>query len=137
MLGYYYEGRSKKNVERHNYAEKNSLMRANMVILSSEWAKNGAINYCGISEDKIKILCFGINLIDRYKPHALYDVVRILVVGVEWKRKGTDLAIDCVNVLNHSKYGRQFELTIIGLDKLENYNYSDSVKFVGRLNKDN
>lgn len=137
MLGYYYEGGSKKNVERHNCAEKNSLMRANTVILSSNWAKNDAINYYGISEDKIKVLCFGANLIDRYKPHALHDVVRILFVGVEWKRKGTDIAIDCVNVLNHSKYGRKFELTIIGLDKPENYNCSDSVKFVGRLNKDN
>lgn len=137
MLGYYYEGGSKKNVERHNCAEKNSLMRANTVILSSNWAKNDAINYYGISEDKIKVLCFGANLNDRYKPHALHDVVRILFVGVEWKRKGTDIAIDCVNVLNHSKYGRKFELTIIGLDKPENYNCSDSVKFVGRLNKDN
>ncbi len=117
MLGYYYEGGSKKNVERHNCAEKNSLMRANTVILASNWAKNDAINYYGISEDKIKVLRFGANLIDRYKPHALHDVVKILFVGVEWKRKGTDLAIDCVDALNHSNCGRKFELTIIGLDK--------------------
>lgn len=45
MLGYYYEGGSKQNVERHNCAEKNSLMRANTVILASNWAKNDAINY--------------------------------------------------------------------------------------------
>lgn len=137
MLGYYYEGGSKKNIERHDCAEKNSLIRANSVILSSEWAKNDAIKYYGISEKKIKVLCFGANLIDRYKPHALHDVVKILFVGVEWKRKGTDLAIDCVDVLNHSKCGRKFELTIIGLDEPENYDCSDSVHFVGRLNKDN
>lgn len=29
------------------------------------------------------------------------------------------------------------QLTIIGLDKPENYNGPDSVNFVGRLNKDN
>lgn len=77
------------------------------------------------------------NIPQEYKVVYLSDVVKILFVGVEWKRKGTDLAIDCVDVLNHSKCGRKFELTIIGLDKPENYNGSDSVHFVGRLNKDN
>ena len=31
-------------------------MRANTVILFSDWAKNDAINYYVISEDKIKVL---------------------------------------------------------------------------------
>lgn len=136
MLGYYYEGGSKKNIERHNCAEKNSLKRANAIILSSEWAKNDAVKYYGISENKIRVLCFGANLIDKYEPHALHDVIRILFVGVEWKRKGADLAIDCLDILNHSKCGRKFELTIIGLDKPEDYSGSNAVHFVGRLNKD-
>lgn len=137
MLGYYYSGGSKKNIERHNCVEKNSLMRADTVILSSEWAKNDAVKYYGISKNKIKVLCFGANLVDRYKPHALHDVIRVLFVGVEWKRKGADLAIDCIDILNNSKCGYKFELTIIGLNKPENYNGSSAVHFLGRLNKDN
>lgn len=136
MLGYYFDGGSKINIDRHNRNEKNSLLRANKIILASEWAKNDAISYYGIQENKIDVLCFGANLQDRYiASHTLHKVIRILFVGVEWERKGADLAIDCIDILNRSgKY--KFELTIIGLDKPKHYSDSDAVHFVGRLYKD-
>lgn len=136
MLNYYYEGGTAGNIKRHNLAEKNSLERANAIIYSNDWAKKDAIQYYGISPHKINVLPFGANLEDRYILHGVHNVVKLLFVGVEWERKGAELAIQCVERLNKISKDRFFELTIIGLDKPTDYKNDNAVSFVGRLNKD-
>ena len=115
MLGYYYDGGTVGNVKRHEFAEKRSLERANAIIYASEWAKKDAIQYYGISSNKINVLPFGANLKDHYMPHGLHKVIKILFVGVEWERKGADLAIRCVERLNEMSKDRCFQLTLVGI----------------------
>ena len=56
-------------------------------------AHKHAIQYYGISPHKINVLPFGANLEDRYILHGVHNVVKLLFVGVEWERKGAELAI--------------------------------------------
>lgn len=137
MLNYYYFNENKGDIKNYNRVEQKSLCRADKVIFSSEWAKNDAIIYYGTDSDKIHVLPFGANLEDKYSEHDMGDIVKILFVGVEWERKGAELAIECVKNLNRRNYKKRFELTIIGLEKPEKYLADDSIHFVGRLNKNN
>lgn len=135
MLNYYYFHESQGDIKQYNKMERNSLFRANDIIFSSEWTKQDATHYYKVDADKIHVLPFGANLDDQYIEHDIGSVIRILFVGVEWERKGTDLAIESVKILNKKNYSKQFKLTIIGLEKPEEYVDSEEVHFVGRLNK--
>lgn len=137
MINYYYFNQDVNDMNRYNSLEYNSLHRADYVIFSSEWAKNDAVDYYKVDKNKIYVLPFGANLEDRYIEHDLHNIIKVLFVGVEWERKGTELAIKCIEYLNEVQKKWKFELTIIGLDKPEKYNVGKEIKFLGRLNKDN
>lgn len=137
MVDYYYFHESQGDIRNYNCMEKNSLFRADEIIFSSNWAKQDAIKYYGVAANKIHVLPFGANLDDKYIEHSMGDIIKILFVGVEWERKGADLAIECVKILNNKNYKKIFELTIIGLDKPEQYAENEHIHFVGRLNKNN
>lgn len=137
MINYYYFNENQKDIKKFNSMEKNSLYRADEIIFSSDWAKQDAIKYYGVDEKKIHVLPFGANLDDKYIEHNIGDIIKILFVGVEWERKGADLAIECINILNNKNYKKKFELTLIGLDKPKQYVESEFVHFVGKLNKNN
>lgn len=140
MLDYYFFNVSKSDEKHFNNAELNAQNKATDIIFSSNWARDDAIAYYGTNEDKIHVLPFGANLKDEYVPKKkIKDKKRIniLFVGVDWERKGTDLAIGCVDKLNKMKTDFHFELNIIGLDKPNDRGFGDEVHFIGKLNKNN
>ncbi|MDR1689029.1 MAG: glycosyltransferase family 4 protein [Clostridiales bacterium] len=142
MVGYYFKTESKSEIRIRDSLEKATLLRANHIIYSSEWPKKDAIEHYKIHEDKISIVKFGANLRDEFtvnkkeKQNVGEDRIRLLFVGVDWERKGADLAIECVQLINKSTSKWKFDLTVVGLDKPYNF-YSPDVIFSGRLNKDN
>lgn len=123
-----------------NLKEKRALENADAVIYSSDWAKKDAINYYHIKPEKINVFPFGANLRDCFDNvqhnFDMKDTINLLFCGVDWKRKGDDLAIECVHILNTSDKMRKYNLTIIGLNPPEAEHY-ENVTFVGRLNKNN
>lgn len=140
MVGYYWSNIDSKLEQYLDYCEASALKRADAVIFASEWAKDGAVNFYQTDSQKIHILPFGANMIDRYqgyKEHATDDnTIRLLLVGVEWKRKGVDIAIDCVRLLNKRQNKYSSDLTIIGVDKPASQEYEPYIHILGRLNKD-
>ncbi|MFT8710354.1 MAG: glycosyltransferase family 4 protein [Sporolactobacillus sp.] len=139
MVGYYYDGGSVRNMKLHDMAENNSLVRADAIIYSSQWAKEDAVGYYNIKPEKIHVLPFGANLEDRYiRSDNLNEktTIHMLLVGVDWKRKGIDLAINCVEKLNNRGSKWQFQLTIVGFNKPENFE-KKHIEFAGHLNKNN
>lgn len=86
------------------------MLRADEIIFSSNWAKQDTIKYYGVAANKIHVLPFGANLDDKYIEHGMGDIIKILFVGVEWKRKGTDLAIECVKILNNKNYEKKIRI---------------------------
>lgn len=140
MVGYYWSNLDSKSEQYLDYCEMAALNRADAVIFASEWAKNGAVNFYQTNLPKIHVLPFGANMVDRYQSHqncdSVNNTIRLLLVGVEWERKGIDIAIDCVRALNNTQKKYSFELTIIGVDKPANQEYESYIHILGRLNKD-
>jgi glycosyltransferase involved in cell wall biosynthesis len=142
MLGYYWFNISDEEQKYGDECEQKALDRANQVIFSSEWAKDGAIYLYNCSAKKIHVIPFGANLEDYYIPKNEVESqqkspINILLVGVDWKRKGIDLAIQCVQYLHSMQNKYNFNLTIVGFEKPKNQDFPPYIYFAGRLNKNN
>ncbi|NTU70072.1 glycosyltransferase family 4 protein, partial [bacterium] len=96
--------------------EKKALERARCFVACSNWAAASAIRDYGISEKKVRVIHYyaGVELApDKavVRPAEPMDVCRLLFVGVEWERKGGEIAVDTVNMLN--QLGIPGKLTIV------------------------
>jgi len=102
--------------------EKRAFENVDLFVYPSEWAANSAIANCGVPEAKIRIACYGANLSPEHVPSYLEavksgpwnqeEVCRLLFVGVDWERKGGDIAIRICDALN--SIGVPSELTVVG-----------------------
>ncbi len=134
MLGYYYNHSAHDQIV-GNAWEQNAHNLAEKVIIPAGWAYEDAISFYGDSSDKISILKFGANMEEEgYKVVDVdKDVFKILLVGVDWERKGIDIAIKAVELLNETGVAK-FELNVIGVNKPEK-EFPEYIHFYGRLNK--
>jgi glycosyltransferase involved in cell wall biosynthesis len=122
MIGVYpeFEHLSAATIRAGNTLEQHALDRATLAIYASEWAAQSAVHDYGADPAKVKVLPFGANLtgnrdldaIDEIIRRRGTDVCRLLFVGVDWKRKGGDLAIAIAGALLDR--GVRTELTIVG-----------------------
>lgn len=125
LFGYYNEF---SNLWFHNYWEahilgKRAFKRSDLIIASSNWCKKNAINQYGINPDKITVIEFGANIDDADIPEIKhqYDMtepLRIYWSGVNWVRKGGDIAFDCCKELIKRGYSVEFHIT--GMKVLDN-----------------
>ena len=81
--------------------ERHALHHSNHVLLSSEWAKNSAIEDYGVEPDAITVMPLGPNIlgevIERFKAVKSADFragVRLLFIGADWDRKGGPTVLD-------------------------------------------
>lgn len=101
---------------------KKAMKKASKIIYSSHWAAESAIKDFGMKKDKIYIIPFGANLekipskneVKKMINERLQEkkVCRLLFVGVDWFRKGGDIAFKTTVELN--KRGMPTELVICG-----------------------
>lgn len=68
------------------------------------------------------------------EKNKLGNTVKLLIVGVDYERKGIKLAIETVQFLNKTNDNRKFELHIIGFNTPQDINDSNII-FHGHLNK--
>lgn len=137
MNNYYYAGVDKKGADNGDEIDQKALTRADKIILPSQWAYKSVQNDYDQPEGKLSLIPFGANMPDvKITPKTLTSKeINILLVGVEWKRKGVDIALDIVAKLNeNSLAGYHYTLTIVGLDKPSDFTQSDVI-FKGRLDK--
>lgn len=108
-------------------------------ILSSQWAKNHTVKGYGIDSSKLHVIEFGANIDTpilgtrtiSFKDKTHYN---ILLSGVDWVRKGGEVAIECSKRLN--SYGRgKFILHIVGMPVPEQHKALPFIKEYGFLNK--
>lgn len=139
MVGYYWSDLDPRTEHYLDNCEKTALKRADAVIFASEWAKAGAMKFYQTDSRKIHVLPFGANLIDKYQGYQEWNsndnTIRLLLVGVDWERKGIDIAIDCVRALNKMQKKYSFDLTIIGVKQPAGQEYESYIHILGRLNK--
>jgi glycosyltransferase involved in cell wall biosynthesis len=118
IQGYY---NSFDNLATYNLAQgieldKRAFENAAHCMLASSWTKQSAINDYGIPENKITVVPLGANLdIIPGKGDLKKEknkICQLLFLGVEWERKGGQIALDTFYQLQ--KDGVPVQLTIIG-----------------------
>ncbi len=103
-----------------NAAEQRALQRCRRVIFASEWAARAAMQHYRLDEQKVEVVPFGANLETAPGTAEVRAAVRgrsrsacrLLLVGVDWRRKGADVAVEVAKELRAA--GVPAELTIAG-----------------------
>ena len=141
LILYYYDEFSNLlsfNIREGNIIEKKALTKATHIIHASDWAKQSAIIDYGIPNDKISVLEFGANITTQsFKKYPKKDkTLHILFLGVDWQRKGGDIAIETCRILNTQ--GIKSMIHIIGpIEVPESCKDIPYIEFIGFLNKNN
>lgn len=110
----------KETLRDGNDMEQKALSRSRLAIYSSEWAADSAIRNYDVDPKKIRVVPFGANLecprgmedIRRIISEKNMDICRLLLVGVDWHRKGGDIALEVATRLN--RQGLPTELHVVG-----------------------
>jgi glycosyltransferase involved in cell wall biosynthesis len=100
--------------------EQLALNRCARALYATEWAAETTQRSYGIPDHKVNIVPFGGNLAEPPALQQVSDIIRqrpatpcrLLLVGVDWVRKGVDIAVDTVKAL--SAAGLDCRLTIVG-----------------------
>lgn len=124
--------------EQANAICKTAYERSAAVVVSSQWAKQHAIDDYGISPEKIHVIEFGANLESDelgnfrrdYSQKSHYE---ILLSGVNWRRKGGDAAVECCRQL--VARGINLTLNIVGMAVPQQYKGLGFIKEHGFFNK--
>jgi len=94
-----------------------AFRRASMLIFSSTWAAQSAIKDYSINAEKVHVIPLGANIEQVPDPQTVTAKPRsphceLLFVGVDWERKGGDIAFETLLCLE--KQGIEAELIICG-----------------------
>ncbi len=94
-----------------------AITRAAASVYPSEWAVDSACNHYGASRETTYKVSFGANLNEPPSRadalnRSLGDQIELLLVGVDWIRKGGGIALECLTSLLES--GVDAHLTILG-----------------------
>ncbi len=96
---------------------KSCYQLAKKLVTWSDWAKDSLVKDYGISEQKIVTIAPGVNVSDWQAPEQTQakdgDVVKILFVGGDLKRKGGDDLIDAFKSLQAELDNPKFELHMV------------------------
>jgi glycosyltransferase involved in cell wall biosynthesis len=91
-----------------HHTQKTALEMSDIVIYSSDWAINTAINYYGIDKKKFRRILFASNLKSSLNEKEFEEnfqkrsrgTVKFLFLAADWNRKGGDDAVALINELN-------------------------------------
>ena len=110
--------------------DKKAFQKAAHCMLASEWCKESAISNYGISAGKISVVPLGANLdsypVEKELSFEYAGTCRLIFVGVEWERKGGDIALAAFRLLQQK--GLNPVLHIIGC--MPPYNISNEPNII-------
>lgn len=141
MVDYYWSNLAACSLRYGNDLEQRALDKASLVIHSSVWASDSARDYYHVPASKLHVLEFGAN-IDESEIQAPMrrefggegNSLNILFSGVNWERKGGEIAVDTVMQLN--KAGIRAKLYVAGIRNLpQEHRDNPHVEYIGFLNK--
>lgn len=140
MVGYYWKKKLPlKTIEHGEECERIGIHRATLNLRSSRWAADSVVNDYNYNPGKTYVIEFGANiddsdLVSNAMKYADGATVNILFSGVEWERKGGDVAVETVRLLNEQ--GVRALLVIAGIKELpQQYVGLPYIEYVGFLNK--
>jgi glycosyltransferase involved in cell wall biosynthesis len=141
MVDFYpeYTNLCSETIRHGNELEQSALARCTLAIYSSEWAANTAVQNYDVDPSKVRVVPFGANLdcsrdfedVARSAGRKAFNVIKLLFVGVDWFRKGGDIALKVAALLN--EHGTRTELHVVGCTP--DLNLPDFVKVHGFISK--
>lgn len=137
MVDYYFKNLSESSVRQGNRVEQRALDSASSIIVSSDWTYNSVINDYHQPQSKVHVIEFGANIDDKdiiVHKFKFDGHLNLLFLGVDWYRKGGQIAVDTCKWLNEN--GIPATLYVVGIKDLDkNIKYLPYVKDLGFLNK--
>lgn len=138
MINYYWHNQSKWILKQGNLLEEQAIKNSYINIRSSKWAADSVLKDYDGNPNRNFILEFGANIDDKdiipCKAYKNNETLNILFSGVDWKRKGGDIAVKTVQLLNQK--GIKSNLFITGISNLPSqYHNLPYIKNLGFLNK--
>ena len=99
--------------------ESRAIDTSTFSVFASEWAARSAIEHYHARPDKVKVIPFGANLVNRSSEESILKKekgshCRLIFIGMEWNRKGGPLVMETLQKLRES--GIPAELDIVGCD---------------------
>jgi glycosyltransferase involved in cell wall biosynthesis len=147
ILNYYsdFSNLSKRSIKNGNKMYKLSLDKATAAVFPSKWASESAIVDYTISAEKIFTIPFGANLnrtpnrneVEMWIENRISNVSQLffLFIGVDWKRKGGNDALEFIKELN--KFGIPSKLIVVGCKPITTIDEQKFIEEKGYLNKNN
>lgn len=143
MVDYYpvYSNLCRESIRDGNRMEHAAIHNASLAVYSSEWAAKTAVKHYGVSESKVRVVPYGANIDVDYSYSDILartkqkpsDICNLLFLGVEWYRKGGDIALEVARALN--RQGIKTRLSVVGVDPGEEVKALDFIKCYGYISK--
>ncbi|MBE9080137.1 glycosyltransferase family 4 protein [Romeria aff. gracilis LEGE 07310] len=143
LLDFYsqYKDLCEQSYKNWNMIEKMALEKCSLAIYSSDWAAQKAIDYYAADPSKVKVIPFGGNIDDVKSPIEIENLITIrstsvcnlLFLGVDWYRKGGDIAFQVARQLN--KKGLKTKLTTVGCQPDIEGELPDFIESLGFISK--
>jgi glycosyltransferase involved in cell wall biosynthesis len=123
-------------------AEQGALDRCTRAIYAVDWAAQTALQHYQVAPEKISVVPFGGNLLEPPTVDEARAGVRardmstcnLLLVGVDWERKGADVAVEAVETLNAA--GLNARLTVVGCKPPATRRLPNCVELIPFISKD-
>lgn len=139
LIDYYanYSGLPGFNKRQALALERRSFQTVSRVVMSSRWAADNAVEN-GLDPAKAEIVELGANLEDRdvdfsSRCRPVQDTMHLLFLGVDWNRKGGDVAVETVDWLN--SHGCKAVLDVVGVKPPETVASNPAVIYRGFKDK--
>lgn len=124
LLNFYVKDLCSATIRKGHYLEQKALESASLAIYSSEYAAKSAIENYDVDPQKVKVVPFGANINREYSLEEIEAIIdarskrdcELLFLGVDWKRKGGELAVKVAKKLN--MMGVKTRLHLVGLKKI-------------------
>lgn len=140
LQGYYtsFSNLAAYNVKQGIALDKRAFQKAAHCMLASDWCRQSAINDYDIPARNISVVPCGANL-EAIPPVSTErnkgDICRLLFLGVEWERKGGDIALDTYYQLKEQ--GVPVQLHLIGCVPPHDISGEDGITTIPFLDKNN
>jgi glycosyltransferase involved in cell wall biosynthesis len=121
--------------------EQMALDKCALAVYTSEWAAGTALEHYRVDADKVRVLNFGGNIESDRIESDVREIVdarpsgkcKMVFNGIEWDRKGGDIAVAIAGELHSS--GMDVELTLIGCGPPEGVQLPEYVRPAGFISK--
>jgi glycosyltransferase involved in cell wall biosynthesis len=142
MLDYYHPKNllAPRTLVEGEQLESSSISKAKHAFYASDWAAASAVRDYGASPEKVSVVPLGANLekdtteeeVERWMEARPVRPCRICLVGVDWHRKGIDIALEVVERVREQ--GLPCEFTIVGCRVPRGVTLPPHVRVLGFLN---